>query len=997
MKKKENIKDVRNPGLYVGKEHAGYKITKIIDLTEIDAVYYELTHLRTAARHIHISRDDNENAFAIGFKTAPSDNTGVAHILEHTVLCGSEKYPVRDPFFSMIKRSLNTFMNAFTASDWTMYPYATQNEKDYYNLMSVYLDAVFFPRLDPLSFKQEGYRVEPEIDPGSGAAEKARLVFKGVVYNEMKGAMSSPDQIMIRSILNALYPDTTYGFNSGGDPAEIPNLTYEDLVKFHKRHYHPGNAYFFTYGNFPLEKHLEFIEQNYLSRFSEILPGTDVATQKRWDVPRRAKYYYPIEPGKPRAKKSQVCLAWLVADIRQPFEILTLSVLENVLLANPGSPLRMALMESGIGSTLSDGTGYDAENKDTLFSCGLKDVDESDADAVEELILETLKKLCETGIERRLVDSALHQIEFARKEVTNTPYPYGLKLLLRFFGDWIHGGEPSLALKFDSLISRFLSKLDEGLLENTIKKYFLENRHRVRITLAPDPELDRKQREMENKKLEKIKAGLSPSDYKRMIQDAETLARLQEEEEDVSCLPTLELTDITPDIKIIEPSGIMDEPAVETYEQPTSGIFYFTGACGISGVSDDLLPMLPFFCHAMTRTGTKSCDYVELARRIDEHTGGIGFAVSAGNRFSEPIGGCLPMLTFSGKCLSRKIDDMFALFEMLLTESSFTDLDRIKTILLEVKTQMESAVIANGHRLALSLAARNFSTTSALNELWHGVHQLRALKDWCKDLTDRKLEEISGQLLKIASAVFNQKNIRCAIIGEARDIQRAKQSLPGLFNRLPLSDKYGFQPPEIDLKNTLPKEGWATSTAVSFVGRAVKSVSLEHPDAPALAVSAKIAKSLYLHREIREKGGAYGGFSTYQPEDGLFFFASYRDPHILSTLSAFDGAARFLASGGFSDTDIKEAILQVCADIDHPDPPSTAATKAFYRRLAGLDDDLRKRFKNSLLGIRKQDIISVAKKYLVENRGGEAVISSRDRLDNANQTLEGEKLVIYDL
>jgi presequence protease len=325
-----------NPGLSPGGRIRGYLIEKIIPLPEIKALFYQLHHQATGARHIHISAPDSENVFSVGFKTVPRDSTGVAHILEHTVLCGSEKYPVRDPFFSMIRRSLNTFMNALTASDWTMYPFSTQNRKDYYNLMSVYLDSAFFPILDRLSFHQEGHRLEFEPDPATGSS---RLTYKGVVYNEMKGAMSSPDQIIGRSILNALYPDTTYGYNSGGDPARITKLTHADLVAFHHRHYHPSNAYFYTYGNFPLTAHLEFIENAVLRRFEQIDPDTDVPSQPRWDHPRTATYYYPLDPAENASKKAQFCLAWLTADIRDAFEVLALSVLEHVLIGNPGSPL----------------------------------------------------------------------------------------------------------------------------------------------------------------------------------------------------------------------------------------------------------------------------------------------------------------------------------------------------------------------------------------------------------------------------------------------------------------------------------------------------------------------------------------------------------------------------------------------------------------------------------------------------------------------------------
>jgi len=327
--------DPNHPSLHAGERIGNHQVRRAIPLEAIHSFFYELEHLKTGARHIHVSNKDAENTFSVAFKTVPVDSTGVAHILEHTVLCGSNRYPVRDPFFSMLKRSLSTFMNAFTASDWTMYPFSTQNPKDYFNLMDVYLDAAFFPKLDELSFKQEGHRLEIERDDSNADdSNRLRLAYKGVVYNEMKGAMSSPDQVMVRSIQRELYPSTTYHYNSGGDPAVIPSLTYGQLKEFHRRHYHPSNAFFYTYGNLPLPESLAVIENRVLNKFKRIMPDTDVAPQRRWRKPRSGVFPYPFQANEDPSKKCQVCVAWLTADIKDTFDILTLALLEQILLGN---------------------------------------------------------------------------------------------------------------------------------------------------------------------------------------------------------------------------------------------------------------------------------------------------------------------------------------------------------------------------------------------------------------------------------------------------------------------------------------------------------------------------------------------------------------------------------------------------------------------------------------------------------------------------------------
>ena len=593
-----------------GENHHGFKVAEVVTLPYLSGVYYALEHLATGARYIHIQCPDRENAFGVAFKTVPTDSTGVAHILEHTVLCGSQKFPVRDPFFSMLKRSLSSFMNAFTASDWTLYPFATQNRKDFYNLLDVYLDAAFFPRLERLSFKQEGHRMEFENDPG----RDRRLVYKGVVYNEMKGAMSSPDQVLSRSLLHALFPDTTYRFNSGGDPQAIPELTAEELRAFHRRHYHPSNAFFYSYGNLPLEDHLTFINRKVLDGFRRIDPRTEVPSQPRWVAPREAVYPYPLAPDEDPARKYQIGIAWLTSDIRDVYEVLVLTLLEQILMGNPASPLRKALLESGLGSSLADGTGFDADNRDTLFFCGLKDVAESDGAKIARLIMDTLNRLIEDGIDADLIESAIHQLEFHRREITNSPYPYGLKLLVALTGTWIHGGQPHRILLFEDDIAELRRQMAApGFFEERLRRHFIDNPHRVFFKLAPDQQLAEEQIRAEADRLRQIQDRLSPASVAQIETDTDALKRLQEEDENVAVLPTLTLEDIPPTVNRVAPTSTPGDH-ITIYETPTAGIFYFSSALGIATLPTAYLPLVPLFCYAASRMGTADRDYVNLAR-----------------------------------------------------------------------------------------------------------------------------------------------------------------------------------------------------------------------------------------------------------------------------------------------------------------------------------------------------------------------------------------------
>ncbi len=977
--------DANNPGLAAGAEIHGFHIRRVEALPTIQAFFYELHHPATGARYIHVSRPDRENTFGVVFRTVPRDSTGVAHILEHTVLCGSERFPVRDPFFSMLKRSLSTFMNAFTASDWTMYPFATQNRKDFYNLMDVYLDAVFFPRLDELSFKQEGHRLELEgPDPAS-----APLVYKGVVYNEMKGAMSAPDQVMVRSILKALYPDTTYSNNSGGDPADIPKLTYAELKEFHRRHYHPSNAYFFTCGDMPLPDHLAFIENMALKRFEVIEPSTGVAPQPRWSAPQTVRFPYPFAHDEDPTRKHQTCLAWLAADIRDTGEVLALTLLEQALIGNAASPLRRALIDSGLGSALCDGSGYDSENRDTLFAVGLKDTEDAAAERIEAIVFEVIGRLVDRGIDPELIETAMHKLEFHRKEITNTPYAFGIKLLLAACGTWIHGGDPLRVLNFDADLAEIRRRMKAGgYFEGQLARYLRDNPHRVRLTLYPDMEMAGRETARVQEELRLVRLGLSAEDRDTLRRDADDLKRLQETAENVDCLPTLQREDIPPDVVTVAADDFDARHRTLFYRQATSGILYLDAVAGSGGLPPEANRLVPFFCHAFSRVGTALRDYAEMARRVDAVTGGFGLSAHPRNGFRD-AGECIPFVALSAKSLNRNQAAMVEILTEFLGRYHFGDTARLKNLLLEYRAGLESMVVHNGHRLAMSLAARHFSAAHELGELWNGVHQLKTVKKAAGDLSTEGLAALAAELEAVAKVLFLRPNFRMAVIGEPAAISAARSLAAEIAGALAEGETEGFTALGSSAGRQRVREGWSTSTAVNFVAAAFPTVRLGHPDAAALAVIAKMLRSLYLHREIREKGGAYGGFAVFNSEDGTFSLASYRDPHIVRTLGVFQGAAEFICGGRFEDTDVKEAILQVCAEIDKPDPPGPAARKAFFRDIIRLTDDLRLQFKQRLVALDGGQVAAVAQRWFGDGLKdcSVAVIGSEEALHEANTQL----------
>jgi Zn-dependent M16 (insulinase) family peptidase len=991
--------DEPNSDFRQGEQVGNYAVKRVVPLERIRSFFYDLEHLSTGARHIHISNEDAENTFSIAFKTVPVDSTGVAHILEHTVLCGSQRFPVRDPFFSMLKRSLSTFMNAFTASDWTMYPFSTQNTKDYFNLLDVYLDAAFFPKLDELSFQQEGHRLEIEGDLNADDPDRFRLVYKGVVYNEMKGAMSSADQVMIRSIQKELYPSTTYHYNSGGDPAEIPSLTYKQLKEFHRHHYHPSNAFFYTYGNVPLAESLAVIEDTVLKKFKRITPATDVKPQPRWRKPRVASFPYPLNANEDPAQKHQTCIAWLVGDIKNAFELLTLVLLEQILLGNSAAPLRKALIDSELGSALCDGCGLDADNRDTAFVAGLKDVGKQAAEKVEAIIFETLTGLVKNGIDKQLIESAIHQIEFHRKEITNTPYPYGIKLLLAFTGPLLHGGDPVRILKFDDDLNKLRKLMGrEPFFENLIEKKLLNNPHRIRLTMVPDQQMEQNESLRVQNELGKIKKRLSRADLEKILQDSKSLQLQQETKDDVSCLPTLERDDIPVSVPSVNESDYNASTHTTLYRQPTSGIFYYAASAGTGGLPRTLIPWAPFFCYALTRCGTASHDYIEMTRRIHAYTGGVALSTHARTCYDQE-GRCLPFISFSGKCLVRNQEKMFNIIQEFISDFDFSDHTRLTSLLKEYRAALQSMIVHNGHRLAISAASRNFSPARALSESWSGIRQLKTIQQLTDNLDTQKLNALSKDLTAIGKNIFLRNNFKMAIIGEKDPLATAGHAAADIFQQLADGRNDGFGPPQIKLQNETLREGWSTSTAVSFVALTFETVRMTHADGPTLSVIGKILRSMYLHREIREKGGAYGGFAIYNPEDGLFGFGSYRDPHIVATLKTYAAAAEFIRGRSYSEEDVKEAVLQVCSEIDKPDPPGPAARKAFYRKIVSLSDDIRTQFKSRLLSLKRRDIQQAADKYFGSQceKGSVAVISNEEKLKEANQQLADQPLKLYQI
>lgn len=974
-----------------GESLHGFAVQRIKPLEELNATLVKLEHAPTGARWLHLAGADDNNLFAVGFRTPPRDSTGAPHILEHTVLCGSRKYPVHDPFFAMLRRSLSTFMNALTADDWTLYPFSTQNRKDFYNLMAVYLDAAFFPLLRERDFRQEGHRLEfadPE-DPSSP------LTIKGVVYNEMKGHMSDPRSLLGTRVAEALYPTTPYGRNAGGEPRHIPELTWDELKVFHAACYHPSNAYFFTYGNLPLEPHLAFAAREVLGEFGQIDPGTDVGLEARFPTPRRTAVGYPFEAGDPTAGKAMVQMAWLTCPITDHTERLGLDLLAELLLGNPAAPLHKALLDSKLGANLAPGSGFSGENRQTHFAAGLQGTEPERTEAIEALILTTLEEAARTGFTRERIEGAIQQVEFAHREVRGDHYPYALSLLSRVMGPWIHGADPAEALQVAERLAEIRRAVETGpYFEGLIRRQLLENPHRVTLTLRPDPELKAREETEEEARVAAVRTRLSPAELQELVARARELRAAQEAEEDISVLPSVGLEDIPREERIVPWEG-EEQGAVPVgwFDQPTNGIGYFLAHLEAGDVGDDLSPHLPLFCAALPLVGAAGQPYTVMAERIAAATGGVGAGVGI---LENPEGeGFRTVLEVTGKALVPNLDRLYGILADLLGSADFTDRERLHTVLNQLRVNLENSIPAMGHRYAARAAAATLAPAAKLRERWSGVEHIRFIRE----LAGKRPEELEPEavhLAAIAAALPCRERAVCAVAGEARTFPRVREVLEPFLSGL-RSGSAPADPAAPALPRTSPARlGLAASVPVAYVARVFRGVPYAHPDAPGLTVLAKLLKAAYLHREIRERGGAYGGMAGYAPESGLFSLLSYRDPHVVRTLGVFDDGARWAAAGRFSPQDVKEAVLGVFSDLDTPLSPAGKAAREFANRRQQLGRELRQRFREGVLAATPRALSSLAERYLVAGRAGSAVavLASEEALQRANEELGDEALEI---
>ena len=936
---------------------------KYIKLLDLNAQIY--TESEFKCKHIHLDSSSDEKVFMVAFRTIPEDSTGVAHILEHTALCGSKKYPVRDPFFMMIRRSLNTFMNAFTSSDWTAYPFATLNDKDFNNLLSVYLDSSFFPNLDELDFCQEGHRLEysdsSDIDN--------ELEIKGVVYNEMKGAMSSVSSQLWHGLSKHLYSSSTYKHNSGGNPEDIIDLTHEYLVDFHKKHYHPSNATFFTFGDIDPFKIQEYIKKNVLKNFEPSNQSIKVENEKRITSPKTVTEFYNPMPND--EENHHVVLSWLLGESHDPIELLESYLMSNILLDNSASPLRKALENTELGRSLSPLTGLETDHKELVFAAGLEGVESGKQMEVEELILDCLKDIVKNGISEELIASSLHQLEIRQREITGSGMPYGLQIMLSCLPACVHNDDPLRVLDLDSSFSVIKSNLKSNkYIENLIKKKLIENTHRVNYSLVPDPNFNNKNEEkIKNKVLQKSK-NLSQEDKQQIIDLASNLKERQEAIDNPEILPKVTKEDIPSSRTYANPSIVKNKNINNYYyETGTNGITYHSMIFPCNNLSDEEFKVASLFGSTLTEIGIGKMNYEEVQKIQSAITGGISsnFVLLPNAKENKHNLG----LKISSKCLEKNEEQMQKLMLQTLSEAKFENKDRIKDMLNFISSGNERSIIQNGHMLAMSNAGAQVNNIAATNDMAAGINFITNTSNLSKNID--KQDNLSDYLDLFASI---KSKIATTPI-RTFTASSLNQSQTGIGYKF--RDSVG----PFDSQNYFDIQdrsiGWITGAQVCYCAEAFPTVDSFHDDAPILSVLGAVLRNGYLHSAIREKGGAYGSGATQDSHNKVFKFFSYRDPRCSETFNDF-AKSREWALKNITAEHLEEGVLGVISSIDKPLSPYGEAMNDFSNTLDNKDKDKRLHFRSRVKDCTVNELVNVAGKYLF-NESKKSLIAGENYID----------------
>lgn len=894
------------------KNTHGFTLLKKSIVAELNGTAYIFAHETSGARLLYLHNDDDNKVFSIFFRTPPADSTGVAHILEHSVLCGSKKFPCKEPFVELMKGSLNTFLNAFTFSDKTGYPVASRNEKDFLNLIDVYLDAVLHPNIydRPEIFLQEGWHFSlPE--------KETELRYNGVVYNEMKGAFSSPEQILYRKIEQSLFPDTAYGVESGGDPDDIPSLSYEEFLAFHKTYYHPSNSYLILYGNGDMDSQLAFLNNEYLAEFSRTVTDSAIPLQAPFTELIETSENYPVGDDEDLKEKAFFAMNFATVEVSDAETVLGLNILNRILLQTAASPLKKALIDAGIGKDI---TGmFDSDIRQPVFSIIAKHADSSQKADFCNCIQQTLEREVREGLNKKLVDASINNIEFQLREADYHSFPRGLVYTIQCMSTWLYDGDPLAPLRYDQHIASIKKKAKNDYFEKLITTQLLNNPHSSLVSLLPEQGLNSRKEAQLLEKLKAVKTAFSDQDLDSMVETTKELSQYQQSPdtpEDLATIPLLVLTDINTESEIL-PLEVKDG-AVETLLHPvfTHDISYADFYFDTAAVSEEFIPYLSLLDNVMGRMNTRDYDYMTLTNELNIHLGGLSFAAHGFPEYKKRDI-FHPKFIVSAKALTAKTEKMAELVEEVILRSDFSDTKRLQEIIRETRSHLEMQIMQSGHVYARRRIASYLSERGAFQEQVHGISFYQFIKD-LDDNFSAKAHTIVEALQKTATLVFHRGNALVSITADNEDLEKVADKMAGVIDNCPRISQ-----PKTALYSgqNFRNEGFIIPGQVQYVAKGADLCSQGLNYDNRLYLLQTILGTDYLWNTVRVMGGAYGAAAKFL-DDGTVYFSSYRDPNLRNTIQIYNDAARYVRSFAPDEREMRKYIIGTVGRLDTPLTPS---------------------------------------------------------------------------
>ena len=931
-----------------------YEVIEHKDLKDIKSEGALLKHKKTGARVLLVSNDDDNKVFNIAFRTPVNNSTGVPHIMEHTVLCGSDKFPAKDPFVELVKGSLNTFLNAMTYPDKTVFPIASCNDKDFQNLMDVYMDAVLHPNIYKHQeiFRQEGWSYQLED-------KDADLAYNGVVYNEMKGAFSSPDGVLDRVILNSLFPDTTYANESGGDPDVIPSLTYEEYLDFHRTYYHPSNSYIYLYGDMDMAEKLDWLDKEYLSKYDYKEVDSKIGFQKPFDKVLDIRTEYSIASNESVEDNTYLSYNKVVGTSLDKEIYLAFEILDYALLSAPGAPLKKALMEAGIGKDITG--SFDNGIYQPIFSIIAKNANEDQKDAFINVIESTLKNIVENGMDKKAIEAGINYHEFRFREADFGGFPKGLMYGLDIYDSWLYDEtKPFIHIEELEVFDFLKSQVNTGYFEELIQKYFLDNTHGSIVTVVPEPgrtaRLDAELKE----KLQAYKATLSDEEIEELVRKTKELEAYQEEpstQEELEMIPMLEREDISREIApIVNEEMTVDEIPVVFHEIETNGIGYLSMMFDLSDVPEELLPYVGILQATLGIIDTDHYEYGELFNEINVNTGGIGTRIELYPDVTK-VKEKEFKATFElrAKALYEKVPFAIEMIEEIILHSKLEDEKRLKEIIAMSKSRLQMRFLSSGHMSSALRAMAYKSPISRFKDLTHGIEYYNYIKDIDENFEEKK-EELIANLKKLEKIIFTKGNMMISYTATREGIDALKGNLKkindGLYTK-------GEQTERCCIHCEKKNEGFKTSSKVQFVAQAGNFIDAGEEYTGALQILKVIMSYEYLWINIRVKGGAYGCMSSFN-RIGEGYFVSYRDPNLEKTFDIYKGVPEYLRNFTVSERDMTKYIIGTISGIDQPMTASAKGERSMNLYMNHVSEEMIREEREQILNATQEDIRNLA-------------------------------------